>query len=366
MMERWAGVLLVVLCASLGTAGALSASQGHPAPRYTLDLDKDPLDRWANIVVDFKPAIQLLLAEFEKMVPKAVVEAASLIGDAAIKYLPYPYGLEIVGVATAIDRSVGDVLLANILYEVSAYGHGKLNERACTSIVAESLNGTILHGRNLDYHFTDALQNLTIIVDFYKSGKRLYTGTMFAGMVGLLTGMKPNGFTVTLNERDTGDWWMNALAAITAGTHGISTLLIRDAISDPNLDFEGAVNRLAYTNIIAPCYLIVGGVGPNQGAIITRDRESALDVWRLDSINGFWFRVETNYDHWNAPPTSDDRRDPANKAMSAMGRNNLSPTELFNVLSIHPVYNSGTVYTVLMSAADPDLYQTLVRPDPEL
>ena len=58
----------------------------------------------------------------------------------------------------------------------------------CTSIVAEALDGTILHGRNLDFSATNILQDLTIIVDFQRRAKTVYTGTTLAGYVGLLTG----------------------------------------------------------------------------------------------------------------------------------------------------------------------------------
>ena len=39
----------------------------------------------------------------------------------------------------------------DVMYEVSAFNKSKLARQACTSIVAEAPNGTIYHGRNLDY-----------------------------------------------------------------------------------------------------------------------------------------------------------------------------------------------------------------------
>ena len=189
----------------------------------------------------------------------------------------------------------------------------------------------------------------------------MYTGTTFAGYVGLLSGQKPHGFTVTLDERDQGDWWMNAFEALLAGTHGIAGFLIRDTIADPSMDFESAVNTLAYTPLIAPCYIIIGGVGPTEGAVITRDRMASLDIWRLDPIYGRWFLVETNYDHWTSPPAGDDRRDPAIRGMNETGRADLSVGSLFSVLSTPPVLNNATTYTVIMSAAIPELYSTWIR-----
>ena len=52
----------------------------------------------------------------------------------------------------------------NLYYELTAF---------CTSIVAQRSNGTIYHGRNLDYGIP-GLQNLTIEVDFVSDGQVLY------------------------------------------------------------------------------------------------------------------------------------------------------------------------------------------------
>ena len=181
------------------------------------------------------------------------------------------------------------------------------------------------------------------------------------GYIGLLTGQRPNAYTITLDQRNTGDWWMNALEALVAGTHGIAAFHIRDTLADASLSFDDAISNLAYKPLIAPCYLIVGGVDSREGAVITRDRIAALDIWRLDAFNGRWYLVETNYDHWKPPPKSDDRRDPANRAMNETGRENLNVSSLFHVLSTPPVLNDGTTYTVTMSASIPELYSTWIR-----
>ena len=63
-------------------------------------------------------------------------------------------------------------------------------------------------------------------------------------------------------------------------------------------------------------YIILGGTGFNEGAVLTRERESTLNTWLLDYPTQ-WFLVEvccridahhtltgaqTNYDHWLPPP----------------------------------------------------------------
>ena len=312
------------------------------------------------MVKNYRDDIQILMQELKNMVSPEVVDFAALLGEDVEKYVPLPYNMEMVGVGLAGGVHVGDVLLANMFYEVTAYGHSVTN-KACTSIVAETMNGTIYHGRNLDYSFTNVLRNIVITAEFQSGGKTVYTGTTFVGYIGLLTGQRPHAYTITLDERDQGDWWMNALEALAAGTHGIASFLIRDTLADQSLDFDAAIENLAYHPLIAPCYIIVGGCSAMQGAVITRNRIADLDIWRLKSFEGEWFLVETNYDHWEPPPKSDNRRDPAIKGMNETGRANLSPTSLFRVLSTPPVLNNSTTYTVTMAASVPELYNTWIR-----
>ena len=98
-----------------------------------------------------------------------------------------------------------------------------------------------------------------------------------------------------------------------------------------------------------------------QGAVITRDRAYALDIWKIDPLNGHWYVVETNYDHWKPPSPDDDRRDPAMMALNMTGRRNINAETLFQVLSTPPVLNPRTTYTTIMSAADPSLYYSVIR-----
>ena len=371
-------VLCALLCSTLifyrGHSHGLDASslqQAAPptAKRYTIDLDLPPEQRWTQVAKDHEASLTTLIQSIKSALPEDVTQLVATLGEDIDKYLPDPYGPEVLGMANALQNlSISDVVLGNVLYELTAYGDELRKDRTkmCTSIVAQSVNGTIFHGRNLDYSYPDLLRELTIVVDFVQNGQTLFTGTTFAGMVGLFTGQKPHTYTISVDERDQGFWWMNVLEALIAGTHGISTLHVRDALADKDMDFNAVVDFLAEKPFIAPCYVIVGGMKSNEGAVITRDRVSARDVWRLDIDSGKWFLVETNYDHWKPPPDDDDRRDPAIKAMKEMSRAGLNATSLFKVMSTPPVLNSGTTFTVVMSAASPEIYNSWVRNDASL
>ncbi len=359
-----AALLLVLLSLYLPPA---AASDAVPAKRYTINLDLPPEDRWTQVARDHAANIVTLTKIIHEMLPPEIVEMVSKYASDPVKVFPYPYGQELAGIGKVTGVSNVDIVLSTLIYSLTAYNqtHTRINSKACTSIVSVAENGSIYHGRNLDYGIgvpgmTELLQNMTIMADFQDNGETLYTGTLFAGMVGLATGQKPNKFTISFNERDAGELWMNALEAFVAGTHAVVVFAIRDVLANREMDYRTAVERLTTTPLIAPCYFIIGGVNPYEGVVVTRGRERAIDTQWL-GFNNSWFLVETNYDHWEPPPREDNRRDPAIKAMDSMGRKNVGEAGLFGVLSTYPVLREATTYTTIMSAASPGLYQSWVR-----
>ena len=340
----------------------VGTSEDVRAPTYVVNLDLPPLERWKTVVEDYASDLAILLKEVEDKYPDELVKIVGKIAGSLDSYMPQPYADEIRGVAKYSGLSLGLTVLANIMYDITAFGGEKSNARgACTSIVATAADGTTYHGRNLDYTFVAILRNLTVVVHFQRSGQTIYTGTTYAGYVGLLTGQRANGITISLDERDQGKWWENVIQAILDGTGAIVSFVLRDTLSNSSMDFESSLAFLQSTPLIATSYIILGGAKAGQGAVITRDRTHAADVWRLDLQAGRWYLVETNYDHWEAPPPSDDRRDPAIAAMNATGKANINGDTLYGVLSTPPVLNDGTTYTTIMSAANPDLYYAYIR-----
>ncbi|KAI6243753.1 N-acylethanolamine-hydrolyzing acid amidase [Aphelenchoides fujianensis] len=134
------------------------------------------------------------------------------------------------GIANISGVPLEDLALLNAFYEIS---------RFCTSILAETSDGHLLHARNLDFgqaiasfsgfqlfggwnasthqwRLTELLRKNSVSLDFKRNGTTLFKGTTFAGHVGLLSGWvqstecsptalakgyRPNGFTLTINAR---------------------------------------------------------------------------------------------------------------------------------------------------------------------
>jgi hypothetical protein len=82
--------------------------------------------------------------------------------------------------------------------------------------------------------------------------------------------------------------------------------------------YDSAVRLFSSNSLINPIYYIVAGSAANEGAVVTRYREAdQTDIWSINTsaVDG-WFRLITNYDHWESDPTYDDRRTPGMMAQS--------------------------------------------------
>ncbi|XP_010732972.1 N-acylethanolamine-hydrolyzing acid amidase isoform X2 [Larimichthys crocea] len=343
-------MMRAVLLLLLGLVASCRAE--FAPPTVNISLDEDPEVRWAPLlkVFDVEYLKKAAAEVIDTTVPKWVHQLGKPIVMALEKYMPQPYAGEIRGLASYLGGDLADVVILNFAYEISAF---------CTSIVAQDKNGHVYHGRNLDYPHS-VLRNLTVNVVFHKNGKVAYRGTSFAGYIGLWTGQSPNKFTVSGDQRGKEhwwNWWKNVVSAFLFHRSPVSWL-VRETLEEAE-DFQDAVMRLSKIPIITGVYYIVGGVKAGEGAVITRDRTGPADIWPLDTL---WYRVETNFDHWLPPPARDHRREAANKALNATGQDHINLDTLYKVLSLFPVCNGITVYTTTMSAATPEKYNTLVRP----
>ncbi|PVD32267.1 hypothetical protein C0Q70_07700 [Pomacea canaliculata] len=349
------GVLLVAWF-HLAVTGQARPSDPQPVKTYNVSFDDDPSVRWNQVLDDHRVYLPDIFQFISEYVPSEYIPILRQIALDIETLLPDTYAKEIIGVAQYWGMNTADVIMLNIVYDFTAY---------CTSIVAQDTNGTIWHARNLDYDDPDLLRNLTVSVNFQRGGQTLYTATTYAGYVGVLTGQKPNAFTITIDQRGVprmhqGYWWENILVAILDKSASFVSFLVRQTLEE-SPDFNSAVDHLSTTVIHAPAYIIVGGTQKGEGVIITRDRLAAVDRYYLNLLEGRWYVLETNYDHWTTPPPDDDRRTAGEGAMNKLGQAGINVVSLFNVLSTPLVLNSNTTYSIVMSAVNPQVYKAQVR-----
>jgi hypothetical protein len=113
---------------------------------------------------------------------------------AAKEWYPADQWEELQGIAREVGLKAELMAAVNTIYDFTASG-GPFGFKACTSIVAQAANGSITHGRNLDYPLRTAMGPLTISVDFVRGkGQHAvvqYSAVTYAGFVGFNTGLKP-------------------------------------------------------------------------------------------------------------------------------------------------------------------------------
>ncbi|XP_064637768.1 acid ceramidase-like [Lineus longissimus] len=347
-------------------------------PTEVVNLDLPPIERWQNVMKDKGPAVQGLLKAFILFISDFFGEATTneilrlvnIFVGALDDTLPPPFPDELRGIAKATGIPLGEVVLYNIFYEVFT---------VCTSVIAEDPHGRLHHARNLDFglflgwdqkthawNITTALRPAVVNLDWQRGGKTVFKSVNFAGYVGILTAMKPQLFTLTMNERFN----------IKGGYIGIINWILGDRksrwmgfltrlVMETAKGYEEAKELLSNEPMLAPAYFILGGNSSGQGCVITRSSAKAIDVWEMKRTGHPWFILETNYDHWEAPLFLDDRRTPANKCMANMTQANVGFPGIYNVLSSKPVLNKLTAYTALMQV-NSGTFESYLRycPDP--
>jgi len=331
----------------------------QPLPKYTINLDTPPIMRWTQICSNpqFKQTGQFLYNTVISILPNKGAILESIGEDINNNYLSLEFAQEIQGCAKAMGVPYGWITIFNLGYEVTD---------ACTSILAQTPDGKILHARNLDFWdgmgFTDSLKDMACDIDWQKGGKTIFTTSSFAGFIGALSGAKRGAFSVTINTRFYPDGlqelFYEVIAAITEQGAQLVSLLTREVLANDN-DFKTALNDLSNGLLVADVYYTLAGAKPGEGAIISRNRTVAADVWVLDSPSR-WYEVITNYDHWNQPPWFDNRVDPANDVLNSIGQSAISLDKMFTVLSTKPVFNLQTTYSILSCPAT-DEYRSYLR-----
>jgi len=346
--------------------GAYPPPEDSKIKDYVLNLDLKPAKRWTHIVKPRKADLKELLSLFKEIIGEKALKTVNFIAGLMINLLPDEYAQELSGMSTELEIDCGEVVIYNVFYEFFS---------VCTSIIAEDEDGKLYHGRNMDFGLflgwdvknntwrtSEILRKLLVNVEFQKNGKTVYIGTTFAGYVGVLTAMKKNAFTFSIDERFTLDGGYVGLFEwlLSRGTNGAHWLgfYTRDVMLNAT-SYHQAKKMFATAELIAPAYFILGGIHPGEGAVITRDRKKIADMWELTTSHR-WYLVETNYDRWTKPMFFDDRRTPAMKCMNETTQKSVDFKGLFNVLSTKPVLNKLTVYTALMQATD-DRYESYVQ-----
>jgi predicted choloylglycine hydrolase len=344
---------------------------------FTIDLDLAPGDRWKHVVSARKSAVIHFSQNIKSIIKK---ELGSIIAWLHIpllrplcylKCIPKTLSQEIYGIAQEMNDIISankEFNLVNITYSDLVLFNVALDFLAkCTSIIASTRDGQI-HARTLDWDIP-LLKELTIVVQFKKAGEIIYQGVTFLGCVGLLTGMRNNGFSVSYNFRKTTInkfSLMHLLGAYISQTQ-ISFLLRQ--VLDKCKNYNCAKHFLENIRTASSGYIIICGIQINEGIIIAKNANRAKNTYGNDYIicmNDKKYLIQTNHDYNFDYDSYDEIRtvDPKwagddivlqstierkKTAESLLCNRNLSLYNVENVMCVTPIQNPTTVFTCIMT-----------------
>ena len=411
---------------------APSSSMATAFPAYTVSLDDAPADRWAHIasLPYFRTRVLAALDYIASQVPAWLLPTLEVVLGDVDGYFGDELGGEMRGLAQAFGSPVklGDVVAFNLIMQLESIGincsnwnvtapttpddpgckdvdpdqawcycHNASNPRIlskaslraslglpelplrpglCTSVVAQDAQQRIFHGRNLDWNIPAKVREMAADITFQRGGKTAFMGTTVVGFVGVFNGMRPGKFTISLNARGKGGKLIVNILQMLKHKSKTPAQHLRAVLQNTTgvADFRGAVDALSTGEQVDENYFIVGGVAAGEGAVISRARDKADDVWYIgrgaNQSSGdtaqTWYRLQTNYDHWQPPPKADDRRAPGYANMDALlpaGVGLDGSGLLKRVMEQWPTKNMHTDYTAVMSAAA-GVYHSMVWMDP--
>ncbi|CAF2530501.1 unnamed protein product [Rotaria sp. Silwood2] len=239
-------------------------------PRFIVNLDLPPMIRWQHIVRLYIDQLHQVEKKIESMInaiigqwlgPMCENVLSTIMAGITRLGLVY-YGQELKGISHDTGIPLGKLVMMQFVYECFA---------CCTSIVCQNKETNIpMHIRTMDWEF-DFLKQLTIDVDLQRNGQSVFKATTWVGYVGILTGMRvKNGYSVSVNFRHTGGQLTTNLKTALASGWPIG-FLVREILESTD-KYELAVEQLAQSSIIAPCYFTICGTSQNKtlGTLLTR------------------------------------------------------------------------------------------------
>lgn len=248
---------------------------------------------------------------------------------------------ELKGISERADIPLDKLIMMQLCYEMFS---------CCTSVIINNKTDTV-HYRTMDWQM-DGLSDLTIIVDFIKNDKILFSATTWAGYVGVMTAVKPEVCTIALNFRQIGDGIFTNLKKSLSGSWPVG-FLIRH-LMETEESFDRIETFLKNSELISPCYLTISGISPGKGSIICRTR-TCTDKYKKLTKKQSEFLVQTNIDF----DKSDDLTVPdivyskqrIQQVTQLMNNVKSKEVSLISTFDVWPIINETTVYVTVMRAS---------------
>lgn len=230
-------------------------------PGYTIDLDRPEAERWAEVIARETPLaariVQEAAAEFER-----VPEILRWVFARLYQSHGGLYQGEIDAWAAALGVSRGTATMLNCAYELSHLRLPKVF--GCTAGVRWVEGRGMVHVRNLDWPIA-SMGEATRVFRF-RRGKREFVTVGVPGQVGVLSGMLPGAYSVTIN-------WAPPVAR--PSFEFGPAFLLRDALETCDT-YDDVVRTLTHTPLSTSVFFTVCGTEQGQACVIERTQADAV------------------------------------------------------------------------------------------
>lgn len=321
-------------------------------PNFDISLDLPPEQRWVNVANQYKAELIAMQAALIPTLDQHLGASKQLFLQHAT--FDSDYEAELKGIAATVGHpnvTVDNLKSMNMLYEMQSPTY-------CSAVLWATPNGTVLHGRNMDYalHFTlpDGRvlnwPDVTFQASFLKGGQLLSKQVHWPGQIGIATAMRIGGWSFQQNTRTSANDWHANLASAQQG--GLLFGLAARRILETSPDFKTAVNSIYNTKFMAPMYFIMSGTGPFEGVVITVDRlgQHQPSTPAIQTVAPqAWHLVQTNDDLLGQ--AADQRRPLANSLLRITNQNEASTDAMMQFMHTTYLFNELTVFSTVMVPA---------------
>lgn len=303
--------------------------------KYTIDLKEDEYERWYKVISCEKEYANLMIENskndlgfFNRQLLKIFNKP---IGSLYKRYGGL-YVKEMEAWADGLDIKMNEVIALNCQYELN-HARFSLNF-GCTAAAVWVKSLGMVHLRNMDWEL-DEMGKATRIFDFVR-GKRKFITVGVPGQIGVLSGMLPKKYSVTINYAPTStNPWFDGFGPL---------FLLRDVLEN-NDTFDEAVKQLKKTDLATNVFFLVCGTKKDEACVIERTKTESTIRYIKDSYitlgNHFKTRKFYYINDDELMEDSTERENALQKRLNKLGANP-SINEIASSLNEKPALNDDT------------------------
>lgn len=233
--------------------------------KYEINLNKEEETRWAEVIKSEQKNARLMIENS--------TEDLGLMSKMLLKIFKNPIGKlykiygglyinEMKAWANALDISVNEVITLNCQYEFN-HLHLSLNF-GCTAAAIWVKGLGMVHLRNMDWPLNN-MGKATRIFEF-KDSRRKFLTVGVPGQIGVLSGILPGAYSVTINYAPTvTNSWFSGYGPL---------FQLREVFENCDT-FEEAVKELKNNALATNVFYLVCGIKKDQACVIERTKKES-------------------------------------------------------------------------------------------